>query len=395
MFTLLNRFHGGLAWIGLGLCLTFGNVAGAEHTEDELEALHKQYNEQFWTYLQTSQYDQLRTSSAIRLLRSEEPSLRKKGAQMVNEVLNKAVIDPATLWLIAVDCRWRKSANWCESGEVYNRLRLADPHNAAVLILEFSNKDQPDDESLLAEEARLQFLEAAAAAKRYDVYWARGVDKTFEEALKFIKGHPTPPFPSDYPVDIQPYAYAFTLATMYWITAPTSSYGEVSRLCRELGHQQDAKGMELCITIARTMQENGNTILTRTVGFGIEKAVLEATEPDSPAIQTLDLRKEAHSVIPRCHSQLWINHVDRWPKISQEEMMSLLKNLDELGEWDGYSLSLLQEYETAPETFTVNPVECLGLLELDDGSLAKFMDGRSALEVWEQMQADTKIKSQE
>lgn len=133
MFTLLNRFHGGLAWIGLGLCLTFGNVAGAEHTEDELEALHKQYNEQFWTYLQTSQYDQLRTSSAIRLLRSEEPSLRKKGAQMVNEVLNKAVIDPATLWLIAVDCRWRKSANWCESGEVYNRLRLADPHNAAVL----------------------------------------------------------------------------------------------------------------------------------------------------------------------------------------------------------------------------------------------------------------------
>ena len=60
-------------------------------------------------------------------------------------------------------------------------------------------------------------------------------------------------------------------------------------------------------------------------------------------------------------------------------MMSFWKNLDELSEWDGYKLSLQQEYDVAPEDYPVNPADCNAILEMDDASLGKFMGGLAPL----------------
>jgi hypothetical protein len=43
----------------------------------------------------------------------------------------------------------------------------------------------------------------------------------------------------------------------------------------------------------------------------------------------------------------------------------------------------------------VNPNECNALLEMNDAQLSKFMGEQSALEVWNQMQADAKARSQD
>jgi hypothetical protein len=97
----------------------------------------------------------------------------------------------------------------------------------------------------------------------------------------------------------------------------------------------------------------------------------------------------------RCFGQLWVSYPDQWPSVGATRIMNYWKNMDELGEWDGHKLTLAQEYDIAPENYLVNPADCNAILEMDDTSLAKFMDGRSATEVWDQMEADAKAKSQE
>jgi len=399
MHTFLNGLRSSLLWLSLVLCMAFGNTAIADSAEEEFEKLEKQYADQFWTYLQTSQYNQLRVSSAIRLFRSDDPSQKKHGIQLVDEVLEQPVIDPGVLWSITQICGQPNSATWCETGEVYHRLRQSDSQNAAVLLLEFSQTDNPDDESLLATEARLEFLESAANAWRFDVYFGRGTDKAFIEALTFIDEHPIPHLLlNEVPTEFPPHTHAFNVALLFlvteWVASSGPSYQKLTELCREQSSQQYEQGIALCKKLAKLMQRRGTTALSRMIGFAIEKNIVENINPDDPAIQTIELREEAHRMHLRCWSQLWTNHPERWADISQGQMMSVAKNLDKLGEWDGYSLALLKDYEVSPDKFIVDPSECLGLWELDDESLTKFMDGRSADEVWQQWQDEASANEQ-
>ena len=239
-----------------------------------------------------------------------------------------------------------------------------------------------------------------ADAERYDIYWGRGADKVFEEALEFVETNTPPPFPQGSFIEVSPHGRAytlvifFTLATDFDLSDPTFSLNEYE-LCKEQAMHKNTDGIQYCKKIARTMQERSNSAKSRLMGFSIEKAMLEITEPDNPKIHAIGRLKEAHKVMIMCCSQLWTNHVDQWPSVEEVRWKRLFKNEDQLGEWEGRRLTLEQEYVESPENFIVSPTECNTLLEMDDAQLSQFMGGGSALEVWEQMQADAKAKSQE
>lgn len=386
-----------LSLIGLVFCLFMGHAVAEEHSGEQLNELHRQYLEQYWSYLETSQYEQLRVASAIRLLRTDNPSKKARGLQLISDVLKKPDIDPAVLWSIAWECRWRTSADWCESGEALTRLQKADPKNGAIQLLKLGNENQT-----LSDDKKQQLLATMADAERFDIYWARGAVSEFEEALKFVKTNAPPPSPPGLPVDLLPHVHAYILSTSFsaintafFFTEITFSDIEIREICKEQATRQHAKGIQSCNRLARIMQNNSRTLLSRSTGLGLEKNILEITNPDDPKVHSIALRKEAQTVMNRCFAQLWAGDPNRWPSVGRARMINYFKNLDELGEWEGLKLTLMQEYEFAPEDYPVNPARCNEILEMDDETLDRFMDGRSATEVWEQMLADAKLKSQE
>lgn len=385
-------------WIGFGLFLIAGNVWGESNfeIEEDLSAPHVQYMDRFWSSLETSEYAQLRTASAIRLLRTEEPLAIERGTRLINAVLSKPSPNPASLWLLASDCYFRKFAAWCGPDGVYEMLSQADQGNAAVLILGLNLSNQVKDETLLDSDFNRHLLLKAAVAERFDMYWGRDADKLYEEALKFVETNPVPPVPSSYFADLRPHAYAFTITMGLVVTAgPTLGFSNIVNLCRLQGQMQHLESINSCKKLARTMVENGGTFLTRSIGNAIERVTLQTMNPDDPRIPKLQLRKEALEVVRHCLSPLWVHDIDRWLDIDKSTMMDFAKNLSEQGEWKGYRLSAMQEYDARPEIFLVNPADCDGLLELDDKALETLINGQSAYEVWQAMQTEASAQKRE
>lgn len=388
-----------LAWLCIGLCLVTGNVLGESVAGTELEALHKQYSDQFRSYLETSEHEQIRVASAVRLLRSNDSKAIERSTRLINEVLGTSTPDPASLWLIAEDCRWRQSADWCGVGGVYEKLIQADTDNAAVLTLEFSHNSPANDEELLDTEANRQWLMKMAKAKRYDAYVWRGGDKLYEEALVFVETHPPPPLPLETSPDMSLHAIAHLLVMGEMAVSSLSmslswsfSYGEIIRLCKIQVSNQHTETIKACKKIAMIMRESGASFLARRVGYGIGKAMLEAEKPDKPEIQSLELQNQTESLIQMCFSQLWVNHIDKWSAVDESTMMIFFKNMDERGERDGYRVSAIQDYKANPERFIINPSECVELLGWKEKKLEKLMDGEPGHLVWKRMLTEAKSK---
>lgn len=144
-----------ISWVGLSLCLVTASVWGdsTDAVESELNQLHVQWMDQFWSYLETSEHAQFRTASGIRLLHSKERKAVEHGEQLIDEALSVLNPDPVSLWLVATDCQFRNIADWCEPGGAYEMLLQADPGNAAPLMLRFSQAKLAIDEGLLGTEA--------------------------------------------------------------------------------------------------------------------------------------------------------------------------------------------------------------------------------------------------
>ena len=383
-----------MSWIGLCLCMVTGNIwgQGLSDLEAEENKLHVQWQDQFWSYLETSEHAQFRTASGIRLLRIKDPVANERGLELIDEAVSTLNPDPASLWLVASECQFRKVANWCEPGGVYEMLIQADPDNVAVLMLRFSQASLAKDEELLDTEANRQLLLRAAEANRFDMYWGRGADKLYGEALKFVEIHPVPPIPELEQLKLQlvfsPHTYAF-FATMGLIVTNTSvGYNNTAELCRIQARNQRAKAIEACKKLAQILRNYGYSLMTRTVGFGIEKAMLRDIDPDDPRIRSWQLRGQVSSIMQICFSPRWLNNTELWPETSVETMMNWAKNLSELGEVQGNRLTAMQEYNTSPDDFVVTPADCDKLLDLDDEGMARLVDGQDPYAAWQTMQAE-------
>jgi len=388
-----HKFGKLMSWVGLSLCLVTGNIWGQSMPDLEAEEskLHVQWQDQFWSYLETSEYAQFRTASGIRLLQTGDPKFKEQGLVLIEGALITPNPDPMSLWLVATECQFRKIADWCEPGGVYERLLRADPENIAVLMLRFSQTGWASDEETLDTEANRQLLHRAAGLDHFDMYWGRGADKLIEEASKFLERNPVPPMQElelKQPSSYLKHTYAFFAAMSSVMTSSSVGYSNMVKLCRIQARNQRTEPIEACKILAQKLRNNGYSAITRTIGFGIEKAMLREIDPDDLRIRKWQLRGQVSSIMQICFSPRWLDNSELWPKTSVETMMNWAKNLDELGEWEGNRLTSMQEYSASPGDFAVNPSACDKLLDLDDEAMARLVDGRDPYAAWLAMQAE-------
>jgi len=382
------------SWVGLCLCLVTGSVWGQSMSDLEAEEnkLQIQWLNQFPSYLETSEHAQFRTISGIHLLQSGDPEAAERGVELIDEALSMPNPDPVSLWLVASNCRFRELAHWCDIDRVYAMLVQADPGNAATLMLRFSQTSFASDE-LLDSEANRQLLLKAAQADRFDMYWGRGADKLYADALKFAEIKSLPPIPelspSNSQFDISANTYAYYTA-LTWLMAKTTTvaYNNTVELCRIHSRNQRSETTKACKKLARILRNSGKSTVTRQIGFAIEKAMLKEVDPGDPRIRHLQLIGQTFSVVQFCLAPRWHLHIELLPEAGVAALLNWAKNLDALGEWEGNKLTSIQEYSVSPDDYAVNPANCEKLLDLDDEAMVRLVDGQSPYAAWEKIQAE-------
>lgn len=379
----------------LGLCLVSGQVWGQSTADldEKQRTLDNKWQERFWSYLESSEYPQLRTRAAIRLIRTGDPQAVEQGEQLINELLDKPNPDAASLWLLASDCQWRESAEWCQPGGVYELLTQADPNNAAVVMLRFSQATFGED-VLLDTEANRQLLSTASQAKHFDVYWGRGADKLFEEALKFVEINPMqilPEFENEAQrFGLTPHKAAYYGLMTLTLTDPMVGYGNMTELCRLQARNRRSEGMIVCKKLAGTLRNHGYSMMTRFIGYALEKAMLTELDPNDPGIKRWRNRQYVFSVMQTCFQPYWQVNMELSSEDVDTSMMNWNKNISELGEWEGTRLSAFEDYAAFPEHFIVNPADCDKLKNLDDEAMENLINTQNPGEVWRSIQDEAR-----
>lgn len=378
-------------WLCIGLCLVSGGVWGDPYVEDF--KLEDQWEEQFWSFLESSEHAQLRIAAAINLNQKSDKKETKRSEQLVASVLDISSPDPEVLWLLAFDCQWRESASWCEPGGVYEMLLDADPKNAAVLMLRFSQSRLGGDESLLDTEANRQLLLKAAEATHFDDYSLRNVDKLYLETLNFVSLNAMPPIPRSEPglQDVmQPYVDAASWAMAVIVAAPSFGYSNVIDLCRAQARKQHSEGVAACRKLALVLRESSNSVLAASIGFAIDRTMLEEIDPDDPGVKHWQLRKDIFQLVYMCQLVPWITDDRLLLETSETSIMNWAKNLSELGEWEGNRKTSFQEYAVSTDNFIVNPGDCNKLNDLDDEAIEELFKDRNPVLAWKSILSEAR-----
>lgn len=378
--------------MGLGFCLLTGGIFGDSAAEmeiaaeSELNKLHVAWVDQFWVYLESSETEQFRVASGIRLTRSSDTAAKNRGERLIAEALSIAKPTSASLWLIASECALGKSSGWCELAGVYDRLAQADPGNVATSLLRISQLRLMDALESQDTEVNRQLLLEAAEGDHYDSYWGRNADKLYAEALEFLASHEYPPIPGHmlaiFPHGFPEYANAFSLTAMHFGLVPTVAYSNILELCRTQIKQQRNDTIRACKKLAGILRNSGHDFVSKDIGYAMEKTMLATIDPDDPGIQKWWRRQQVFHIRISCASQGWLSHIEHWSEVDQQTMMTYLKNLSEWGEIRAIELSNRQEYTAAPEHFTVNPIECEKLQYLDDAAIQVLLNGQNAQQFW-------------
>jgi hypothetical protein len=129
-------------------------------------------------------------------------------------------------------------------------------------------------------------------------------------------------------------------------------------------------------------------MMTRGIGYALEKAMLTELDPNDPGIKRWRNRQYVFSVMQTCFAPYWQVNMELSSEDVDTSMMNWTKNISELGEWEGIRLSAFEDYTTFPEHFIVNPADCDKLKDLDDEAMEKLINTQSPGEVWRSMQAE-------
>jgi hypothetical protein len=380
--------------IFLGFFMLAGPLWGEDRADpiEEAQKLYMQWLDPFWAGLEHSDTTQFRAASAIRLIQTDEPAAVERAKQLLQDILDSPEPDAVSLWIIASACPWLEEAEWCESGRAHEMLKLADPDNAAAILLQFSQIRSEQDENLAKTEAREQMFIQAAEAARFDSFWGRGAVGFFQTALDYIDKNPFPEgikigsvYSQSDSTDTQ---LALGVFLGLWIYTPSATYQNLTKYCMGRARDRHTEGVTACRNLARLMRNSGYTSLTRSLGYHIDKEMLRAANPQDPEILSWELRKQVFKIAQMCHMSPWQLDSDLEVKTDAATVLNWLNNLEKSGEWEGFRLSSRQEYEIAPEKYLYDPRKCDRLQTLDNENIITLLDGQTPDEAWQRMKAD-------
>lgn len=339
-------------------------------------ALGQQAHHEMWLFLSDSKITWIRTAAALHFIRKPsfirepDPELRDEGERLAAGILAGEPRDAHTLWLLLDVCHSAPELDGCATATLGDRLIEAAPDNAAVYLkgagmtAEWKGGDVED-----TEEAREALLRAARA-NSFDIYYGRNALELYHELKAFEEGYQPTHEPA---IDLSEHARAGGGVWTVFSLLPLTGLGGIIQLCEAQVREGRPAHVGACLTLAATMQNTGKALITRSLGYSLERKVMEAMGVDE-AITLYLFRKGRMSVHVRsCQLPSWMRNGDAWPELDEATVVDYLRDLDTLGEVGAIRNRAIREYQVNPEAYEQDPELCEALLDLDSDSMGAVL----------------------
>lgn len=298
-------------------------------------------------------------------------------AEAFAELLSADGLSAQTLWVLVHLCQRSPYSSQCEIEGVRERLVAAAPDNAAVYLIPDPQGAPGSGLSPVIPRPRLL---KAALATHYDIYWGRNGHLVFDLAMETVAQNPHPDEVEAGPRHWQ----AFWLVTSLMGANPQFS-GAIYQSCKESVQSRDQQVADACYQIARLMKDYGTTTISRTLGFGQERALMLHEDPDSEAALRLWREQRMDEKVRTCLAK------GAWPNpltmlyLTAQDFRDMLQQLSEEGQLPWVEFRADQEYARNPGAWERSPDECRAMRGLEGQALIAELGELDPYDLWLQV----------
>lgn len=337
-------------------------------------ALGQQYYHDMWLFLGESKITWIRTSAALHFIgnsfRESDPELRAEGERLLTAIVAAEPRDTHTLWLLLDACHEIPDIPGCASTQIGDRIIESAPENAAVYLKAagiavgtFAPFDVQDSK------ANRQALLNASRVPRIDIYYGRDALELDHELKVFDEEYrPTHEPAIDQPSYMRAFSMAWTVSMFQHL-----SWAGLSALCEAQVLEDRSEYVEACLTLAGTMQRTGKTLVTRALGYGLERKVMEAMGADMETTLYLARKARVSTQVSVCHMRAWRKNPESMIEWDESSVMAYLSDLGTVGEVAAIRNAAFRDYQANSDDDAQDPALCDQLMDLDSESMGIFL----------------------
>lgn len=317
-------------------------------------------------YLSRSRTDWIRTAAAIYLLRhGPDPEFRDVGKRLLGEILASNPSEPHTLWLLLKLCTSQPDFPGCASNDFARRPIEWDADNAALYLVPVTLRAVSAQPDILDGEENRRALLDASRAHRFDIYYGRDALQLYRE-LKVFAGQYSPADKAevDLPVHVRAFSYTWDVILL----EPQLAFSALFNLCEAQVVEGRKDVTDACLTLSRTLQETGKTLLTRQIGYGLERTMLHAMDGDEATHLYLQRKSRMSSEVSICQGPSWLKG-EGWFELEESTIVEYLADLGTGGELDALRHAGSREFLVYPDRFEQDPARCAELMTLDSTAM--------------------------
>jgi hypothetical protein len=338
-------------------------------------ALSQQHYHDMWLLLSQSKITWIRTAAALHFLgnfiRESDPELRAEGERLLTAIIAAEPRDTHALWLLLDACHEIPDIPGCASTHIGDRLIESAPDNAAVYLKAagvavgtFAPFDVQDNK------ANRHALLDASRAPRIETYYGGDALELYQELKAFEEEYRPAHEPAiGQPAHLRAFSMAWTVSSML----RHLSFVGLFDLCEAQVLEDRSEYVEACLTLAGTMQATGKTLITKALGYGLERKVMEAMGADKETTLYLARKARMSTQVSVCQMPTWMKAPESMIELDESPVIAYLSDLGTVGEVGAIRNAAIRGYEANPDDYEQDPVLCDQLMDLDSETMGIFL----------------------
>lgn len=144
-------------------------------------------------------------------------------------------------------------------------------------------------------------------------------------------------------------------------------------LCEAQVLEDRSEYVEACLTLAGTMQATGKTLITKALGYGLERKVMEAMGADKETTLYLARKARMSTQVSVCQMPTWMKAPESMIELDESPVIAYLSDLGTVGEVGAIRNAAIRGYEANPDDYEQDPVLCDQLMDLDSETMGIFL----------------------
>ena len=383
--------------------LTFASVDEADlaNETEQRNRIYRTWENEFWQYAESLDIPWLTAHVASWLIQVEDikkfvsqhvykdPSILALDAytvhedtntrvrRLIDEVMLKAKLDAHTVYVVSHICGKSSYSNWCrELG--YDQLLMALQPESLFVYAQFIQAEDVYGSLVIDNEANRKILQLAAAAEKTDSLFGHIATDIPPIVDEFNARNPEliNNVRVEMGYEFDGLSYAMTHQAMSQLVGTMRFAG----LCGRQAENDRKLEMQYCSAISDKLKNDADTLRDKSVGYSIEKKMLEARDPADPEILRLWREQRMWPRVMAClmpdlgrSEEEFFNEMKQWSKMTAE-----------FGEIEGTREYAFQAFADGKKTTANDPRICDLVWELDEDDWAELLGDGDPKTMWQQ-----------